>query len=216
LNVRSQYQFVPAASFGMRLADGILRLGYSFQWVNEAVGNQVNMPISSGWSSGLQQGSGFSHNVGISVMLPIATLPQFDLVARNILGTAYNMGSLIPFSGNPAAGAPPTEPMSFDGSFSIHPKFGKGTVLHVVAEIRDFTNSSNTGIFEKFAFGTEFIIRDFIFLRGGFGSGWPAAGFGVKIKTHELHLSWYSEELGKDWQQVRDMRFMFNYQFKVW
>ena len=82
---RSLYQFIPAAAFGVRLAGGIVRLGYSVQWVNEAAGD-VSVPSGTelGYNQNLAQGSGFSHMVGAALTLPLTYLPQFDLVARNV------------------------------------------------------------------------------------------------------------------------------------
>ena len=215
LRYRSNYQFIPAVGTGFRLADGILRFGYSLQYVNQALGNVTTANVTTpSYLNSIQQGAGFSHNAGAALTLPIAGLPQLDVVARNILGTAYTMSSLYAFSGSPS-GSPTTEPMSFDASFSIQPKFGKGTYLNLVFEYRDFTGVSGVPPLGRAVLGLEFSIRDIFALRGGYKAGYPTAGIGFNTKNAEFSLTWYSEDIGASYYAERDSRLMLQYSLKA-
>jgi hypothetical protein len=217
IHYRSTYQLIPTAGTGIKLANGIVRLGYSLQYVNEAVGD-VTVPASGtgtlGYNQGLAQGSALSHTLGATITMPWQYLPSASLVARNVGGTHYSSNSLYQFTPN-STGAPATENMSLDSAFMLQPKLGNGSYWNLVAEYRDMTNSSGIDYLGRIAFGSEFALRDSIFLRAGWGSGYPSAGLGVKTKKGELSLTWYSEELGTSYHDLRDQRFMLQYSVKA-
>jgi hypothetical protein len=209
---RSLYQLIPTAGTGVSLANGILRLGYSLQWVNQASGD-ITVPsgtVPPGYNQGLAQGSAFSNTVGATLTMPWPFLPAASVVARNIGGEHFSSTSLYHFTPNPT-GPPPNQLMSLDSSFSIAPKLGPGTTLNLVAEYRDMTDTSGIETLGRLAFGAEIAIRNSFFLRGGFGSGYPSAGIGIRQSHGEFDLTWYSEELGTSYHSDRDDRFMLQY-----
>lgn len=216
IRYRTLYQFIPAAAFGVRLAGGVVRLGYSIQWVNEAVGDETVPSGTSplGYNQNLLQGSGFSSTFGAALTLPIAYLPEFDLVGRNVLGTPYTSPSIIPFAQN-SAGLPATDEMTFDASFSLKAKIDSGIYANYVAELRDVTDRTGVEAWGRLCTGMELSLRDFIMLRAGWGEGYPSAGVGFKLKKSEFNITWYSEEIGTYYQSQRDIRFMFQYQMRV-
>ena len=212
IHYRSLYQFIPTFGFGLRLAGGIVRVGYSLQWVNEAVGD-MTVPAGTdplGYNQGLAKGSGLSHTFGIALTLPIIYLPSFNFVARNIANLVFQDYSVVPLVPN-AAGTPPTELMSFDGSFSIAPKFAGGTMFNIVGEYRDMTNTSGMSLLGRIALGLEFDIRQSVYLRGGWGSGYPTFGFGVRRPQGELSITRYTEELGTSFRSNGDTRYLLEY-----
>jgi hypothetical protein len=216
IHYRSLYQLIPTAGFGIRLAEGIVRLGYSIQFVNEALGD-VTVPSGTsplGYNRGLSQGSALSHQLGATLTMPWTYLPALSIVARNVGGTHYNSTSLIQFSPNPT-GAPPTDPMSLDASLSCQNKLGYGSYFNFVGELRDFTDESGISILGRAAIGTEYSFRDQFFLRAGWGSGYPSAGIGLRQGKGELSLTWYSEELGQSYHSLRDQRYMVQYTVKA-
>lgn len=212
---RSLYQLVPGVATGVRLAGGIVRLGYSLQWVNQASGTQENVSAASelGYNQNLAQGSAFSHNFGLALTLPLRLLPSFNVVARNVLGARYTSRSIYSFTPTPS-GVPADEPMTIDASFSIQPKMGAGAYFNLILVDRDATNVSGVSLMGRLALGIEFSFRDAFFLRGGWGSGYPNAGLGLKRQGGEFSLSWCSEEVGVSYQSVRDTRFMMQYQVR--
>jgi hypothetical protein len=63
---------VPAVGYGLSLARGVIRLGYSLQYVNEASGTaQATSDSSASFLSGINQGHGFSSNASVDFSFPI-------------------------------------------------------------------------------------------------------------------------------------------------
>ena len=217
IQYRSLYQLIPAIGGGFRLADGIIRLGYSVQWVNEAQGSVTTSSSTSplGYDQMLQQGSGLSSTFGFAMTLPYQYLPSFNAVVRNAFSTTYaGTPVLIPSVGT-SAGTLPTDPMTIDTSISVQPKLGAGTVMNLVFEYRDVTGKTGMAFAGRLALGDEIAFRDSFFLRGGFSEGYPSAGFGVRSKTGELSFTWYSEELGTSYLSDRDIHYMLQYKFRA-
>lgn len=212
IHIKSRYQFIPSAATGIRLADGILKLGYSIQWVNQAVGNQSVDPATQpvGYTENIPQGSGFSHNAGVTLTLPTSYLPTFSVVARNILGTSYSGPSLIPFSSN-STSSPATENMTIDASFSVEPKLGRGGLLNLVLQMRDITNDSGVSLWGRACAGVEIDFRGKFAVRGGWRGGYPSLGIGVMAKKSQFSFTWYSEDIGVG----RDIRYMVQLQLKA-
>lgn len=213
IEVKSNFEITPAIGTGFRLANGILRMGYSFQWVNKMTVNGITSSPYA-YDKPALKGSAFSHNAGVAVTLPVATLPSVNFVARNIFGATYNSFSIVPF-GQGVTGVPTTEPMTFDVSLSISPKLGRGVSLNLVTQYRDLFGATGLTPWALFSGGLELAIRDFFFLRGGYGQGYPSAGLGLKRRGSEFSLTWYSEELGSTYLGQRDQRVMFQYQLRL-
>jgi hypothetical protein len=215
IRVRSSYQIIPAIGVGIPLARGIVKLGYSLQYVMKAVGDQtMTLAAASAWNSGLSQGTGLSHTVGFALTLPVQLNPAINVVARNLFGTTYTAGTLLPLAVNPA-GTPPTESMTFDASFSIHPKLGKGSALHIVAQMRDFLNASQTPLLYRLVGGAEWNIRDTFCLRFGYRSYWLSGGFGIRRPKGEIAFTYYSEDMGNGITTDRDLRWLLHFQLRI-
>ena len=216
VHYRSHYQLIPTAGIGARFFSGRLRLGYSFQWVNQASGDVVESASTTpmGYNQFLHQGSALSHNLGASLNLPMQYLPSFNVVARNVLGANYGTYSVVNLTKNPSS-APADEPMTVDASFSLQPKIVKGSNLNIVFEERDVMNKTGLSLLERATVGLELNIRSIFFLRGGYGSSYPAAGFGVRTARAEFGFSWFSEELGTPTLRVRDVRYVLQYQIRA-
>jgi hypothetical protein len=214
VSYRSLYQLVPTLGTGIRLAGGIIKIGYSVQWVNEAVGSVTNASATAsplGYNQNLAQGSGFSQTVGFTFTVPREYLPQLNIVARNIGGTHYSSTSLVQFTPT-STGTPATEPMSIDTSLSMIDKLGSGIYMTDVAELRDATNTSQVTIMGRVSLGTEISIRDRFLVRAGWGDGYPDAGFGLRTKSGDFSFAWMSEELGDSYHDLRDIRYVLQYQ----
>lgn len=217
VNYKSLYQLVPAIGTGVKLASGVVRIGYSLQWVHQASGAVNNLPATTsplGYNQSLGQGSGFSHTIGFALSIPQRYIPSLNLVARNVLGTTFAGSSIYPFASN-ASGSPAREPMTLDASISIQPKTGNGGYVNLVLVYRDMTNTSGISIIGRLAAGLEFSFRDAIYLRGGFGSGYPSAGVGLRKKGGEFSATWANVEVGSGYLVQKDTRFMLQYQIRA-
>lgn len=217
IRYRGLYQIIPTAGGALSLARGIIRIGYSLQWVHQSKGDRT-VPSTTdplGYNQQLQQGSGLSHNFGYAMTLPFQMLPSFNVVARNIGGVRYGATSLTSmFTENPS-GTPDDEEMSVDASFSLHPKTGKGGQIHLVFQGRDLTNRSGMPILGRLSTGFEWEFRGIVALRLGFRSGYPSAGLGLGRVKARFSLSWYSEEIGSGYHSERETRYILHYQIRA-
>lgn len=213
---RANYQLIPAAGFGIRLASGVLRLGYSVQYVNQASGDKI-VPVGTrpmSWGEGLSEGKGFSHTVGMAVTLPYQFQPTINVVARNIAGLRLSGGTLVDIAVNPT-GSIPEEKMSVDGSLGFITKISAGWNLSTQFSYRDATNSSATQMMEHAAVGLEFTAMDRVFIRAGYGSSYPSAGLGIRTARSEVNFAWYSEDLGNGSVSQRDIRYLLQFIFRA-
>lgn len=212
---QSLYQVIPALGFGFHFLNKMVRFGYSLQWVNQAVGNRTVLASDSiGYNQFLSQGSGFSHNFGLSMTLPIRNLPALNFVVRNAMNTNYSSYSLVPLTHDPS-GVPNSDPMTVDASFSLQPRLGGGTVMHLVLVNRDMTNRSGAAYLQHFALGTELDFKGRVFLRGGWGGGYPSAGLGLRRPGAEMSFTWYTEQIGTVDAPIPDSKFMLQYQIRT-
>lgn len=205
-------QLIPAIGTGARFFNGVLRLGYSLQYVNQTVGTQTG-DSSSGlnYTSGALQGSGLSHTFGMSVVAPMPALPTFSVVVRNAFNTVYSSSALVGFTSN-SGGAPATEPMTIDTAFSFNTRVTAGVVSHWSVAYRDLQNQS--GISSPFAHlgaGVEFAIKDSFFLRAGIRTGYLSGGVAIKKPGTEVGISWFQEEIGSSYLGQADSKWMFQF-----
>jgi hypothetical protein len=216
IRYRTVYQFIPTAGFGLRLASGVLRIGYVLQYVNQASGD-VNVAVGTrplGWSEGISQGKGFSHNLGMALTLPYIYQPSINVVARNV-GSLKLSGKPMFVSAKNPSGTIATERMSLDSSIGFLTKISAGWNLSTQFAYRDATNTSGSSFVNHFATGLEFTAMDRFFIRAGFGSGFPSAGLGIRTSRSEVNFAWFSEDLGTGSQSVRDLRYMFQFMFRA-
>lgn len=213
---RSRYQLIPAAGFAWSLAHGIIRIGYVLQWVNIAKGTVIpTSPSSLSYLDRLNQGSTFAHQLGFSMTLPWQMLPTASLVARNVFNAVYNSSVLLPVATN-SVGVPATDLMTLDAAVSITPRIGPNSFLNWVLAYRDILNSSNTLFYTRLTAGVEFEIKKALYLRAGFGSGFPSVGIGFRREKGELQLAWSGEETGVSRFQDRvERRWILQFQARA-
>jgi hypothetical protein len=211
----SQIQMVPSVGMGFKLASGILRFGYSLQWVHLAQGDVTEAAgtTGGGFNRGLGEGAGFSHNAGFQLTLPYTYLPYLTFVARNIGGVSFSGPSLMGLSSS-VAGEPADQKMSVDGAVGWMVKFGNTWQNQISVTARDATNSSSTAWMGRMAGGMEISKGESVFFRGGLASGYPTAGFGVRLRRSDLSLSWFSEEIGDGFRQTRDIRYQLQFRLR--
>ncbi len=216
IRYRSLYQLIPAAGVGLSLAEGIVRLGYSVQWVHQASGDVTasDSLADLGYSQGLQKGSAFSHTAGFALSFPVRWTPSFNLVARNIGNARYRDFAIMPLVST-SVGTPADEPMSVDASLSLHPRAGGSGIWNIVVEGRDLTNRSQTPVLVRLVGGLEYQYRNSFALRFGYRSGYPSAGLGVRSHSAELAVTWFSEELEPGYHGYRDVRWLLHYQIRT-
>ena len=212
---RSSFQLIPSLGYGRSFLNGLVRLGYSLQWVNQASGVGLS-PSSQSMSyvSGLTQGSGFSHQAGFALTVPIRSLPEFGIIARNIGGMNYSSYSLIHFAKN-SPGVPPAEPMTLDGVVSLHPAFGSLSVFHLSLAYRDLTHQSKARVRDHVALGAELVLSHRVMLRGGMRGMYPSFGLGYQGRRADLSLAYYIENVGLSTLEVKSSQLIFQYSLRA-
>jgi hypothetical protein len=217
LTTRASREMIPSLGYGVRLAKGIVRIGYSVQWVNRAAGERT-IPLDGSeeilYRRDLLGGSAFSHNAAITTTLPYQYLPSFNLVARNIGGVQYRSFSLANISKG-VAGTPDPELSQFDFGFGMQPKISGGSYASLLAEAKDLLGVSGVPIFGRLSAGAEFSLYGLFFLRAGFGRGYPSAGIGIRRNGRDFSFSWYSEEIGNGFRDERNQKFTMQYQVRA-
>jgi len=212
IQIKNHFQLIPAVGVGVSLAHGIVRMGYSAQLVNKAIADtQVKTDTNPTWDTNMKQGTAISHTVGYAFTLPFRYLPEFDVVARNIGAARFSNISFLKAVAKGGTGAPENEPMTFDAALKMQPKIGGGVYINWVLELRDFSRQSSATLRQRLATGVEFAFRDTFYIRGGFGSGYPSAGLGLKRGHSEFSFAWYSQEVGTGFQNHKDNRWMIQY-----
>ncbi len=213
LTYRVVSQLIPSVGVGFRLFDGVLRVGYSLQFVNEAVGNPtVSTQSALNYGNGLSQGSALSHNFGLSLVIPSALLPTFSVIARNAFNANYGSFSLFQFTQS-STGVPATESMTLDGALAFNLRMTSGVTTHWSIAYRDIQDLSNCpGLMAHLGAGVELAFLDSFFMRLGIRTGYPSAGLGIKKPGTEISLAWYTEEVGTHYLDQGDSKFIFQYQ----
>lgn len=217
IRYKTTTQFVPAASMGLRLASGVLRMGYSVQWVNKASGD-VKVPYAQtdkSFQQGLKEGSGFSHNAGFTLTLPYQNLPYLTLVGRNLGGVRYTAKPIFGLSKSVQTGAPEEDKMSIDVAVGSTTKLGSAWDLNWSATYRDSTGSSAASAKSRGAFGLEWLRGQNLGVRMGLQSGYPTLGLSARVSRGELSLAWFSEEVGGGFRSGRDIRYMLQYRLSL-
>lgn len=224
---RTLKQVIPSFGFGFPFFKGRLRVGYSLQWVNQANGDITQQQASDlDYNTGLFEGAGLSHMLGVAFKLGNGYFPEVNIVARNIGGLRFSSNTVLPLA-TTSVGTPAPESMTIDVSLStdfskaknnktapsLFPgKTGKKGVNPTwVVQLRDLTNTSNTPIDARFATGVEIPTGNWAF-RAGWGTGYPSAGLGYVSKNFEFGLTWYSEDIGQTYHELQDMRVLLQFQ----
>jgi hypothetical protein len=212
---RSRYQLIPTAGGALSLASGVVKLGYSLQLVNTAVGDVTTAGSSGlGWNKNLSQGLALSHTVGFALTFPYQYLPAINVVGRNLGRARYTSTTFLKMA-SPSSGTPGPEKMTFDGSLSMSPRVYGTTTFNMVAEYRDMLGAVVSKQLSRVALGFELNFNNLFFLRWGLGGGYPNAGFGIHRPHGDISFAWYSEETGTGYRSERDIKAMLQYQFRA-
>ena len=130
-------------------------------------------------------GSGLITIGGGKFTLPISWLPTLSATVHN----AFNKD----FSTYRGAGKPEKIKSSIDAGFSVTPKIGKKTRLHMEINYKDVTKKyTTTNILRKVLVGAELDFNRAFFLRVGYGDSYGTAGLGYKSKTIDFDFTTYS------------------------
>jgi hypothetical protein len=195
LFIRSQYLVIPTMGVTFGLMSGLIKLGIAGRAIQITTNNKSTSTLTGqGYLKDAQEGFGIGLDAGVIVTLPVATLPAFGLVVRNIGDTNLGKDAIesIAIGAVRDAGA---APMTADAGFTIEPKLAQRTVLRLSGDYRDLTHESKASSMRKINLGLELGLNRRLYFRGGFGQGYWTAGFGLSGKSASLDLATYGEEI---------------------
>ena len=205
-------QTVPTIGYGFSLARGIVRVGYSFQYVNETTGTGQAAATDSTASflNGLDQGHGFSQNASVNFVFPFTYLPTVSIIGRNLGGLHYTSGSLASF-GNGVVGLPADEPTSVDASLNFTVRISGELKSGWYFQYKDMTGTSGLPFLEKLNTGLEVNVSKSVSVRAGLTGTQFSAGFGYKSDMSEINLAWYHEQTPFPGLSYWDTRYALQY-----
>ena len=185
--------FVPAVGYGVSLARGVFRFGYSLQYVNQASGvAQSTSDTSASFHSGIKQGHGFSSNASLNLAFPFAYLPTLSLLGRNIAGLHFTSGNLLTSATN-VSGTPDNQASSMDASLNFTVRMSGTLKSYWFLEYDDFMSSISMPFLERIRFGVEMSFSQSIGLRAGFNGGQFSGGLGFKSESSEINVTYYND-----------------------
>jgi len=204
-------QIIPVIGYGLSLARGVVRLGYSFQMVNEASGiAQSSSDSSAGYLKGVSAGMGYSHTASVNFAFPYRYLPTVSLVARNALGTSFKRAPIFRRADSPV-GNPPDQPASYDAAFNFMFRLSGTMKANGYLQYKDFLGATQTSILDRLSAGMDLSVSPAVNLRVGVMGVRFAGGIGYQSPSSEIHLAYYKDPnpftaLGAD-----DTRFALQY-----
>lgn len=184
---------VPAVGYGLALARGVMRLGYSLQLVSQASGvAQAPSNSSAAYLKGISEGKGISHTASVNFVFPYKYVPTFSLVARNLFGMHYMPKGLISRASSPT-GVPSDEPMSVDAAFNFMARLYGPVKSNWYFQFKDLTSATSMAPLDKLSLGLDLGISPAVSLRLGLNNLQPSAGIGYRSETSEINLAYYQE-----------------------
>jgi hypothetical protein len=202
---------VPALGYGFSLARGVVRLGYSLQFVNLATGTtQATADSGARFLSGLSEGKGLAHTASVNFAFPFTYLPTLSLVARNIGGVTYATGSLLPRANSPI-GAPPTEEMTVDAAFGMMVRVSGQVKTNWYLQYKDINNRVSVPFLEKMNLGLDISLSPAVGIRAGMTGNQFSAGLGYRSESSEINLAYYKDPTPFKDISYYDTRFALQY-----
>ena len=204
-------QFVPTVGYGLRLARGVVRIGYSLQYVNESAGTaSAPSNSSAAFSSGVAQGHGLSHNASVNFVFPFQYTPTFSIIGRNLGGVHYMSNSMLMTSSN-STGIPQDEKMSVDMAFNFTVRISGTFKSFWFFQYKDATGSTGLKTIDRLNSGLELDISKSVVFRVGASGIQPSLGIGYKSESSEINLAWYHEQDTLPGAPAWDTRYALQY-----
>ncbi len=193
ISYETNQQFVPAVGYGLSLARGLLKLGYSAQWVSESVGTGSSSATGAGsFYTGLKKGRGLSQNISANITLPYTYMPTLSIMGRNLGGLHYSFGGTL-MSATGATQAPADEKMSFDAAVNFMVRVSAEFKTYWYFQYLDATMATSMAATDRLSVGIDVALSSHFDFRFGTQGTNPAAGLSYKSEASEIALAWHTE-----------------------
>ncbi len=197
IHVHVDKAIAPVLGYGLDLAGGIIRLGYSLQWQNLTFGEKKIDQNSTGlnYTSSIPSRSGLGHTASFNFNFPFHYRPSLYLVARN---TGIRSGFV------------------FDSAFTFETAFIGRSVNHWYVQLYDMTSTTGVPVYERLAFGLDFDFGRVFQIRTGLtGFLNPSAGIGITTRENSFSLTYAQEKNPLDVGRSFDSRFLVQYTVRL-
>ena len=203
---RTDYGPYAAANFSF--FGGIVKIGGSATWLrrkefqNESDPDEPiadELPYRKGHMLHVVAGGKFT--------LPFRWLPTFA-------GTVHNSGDdEFTASTSSGEGAPATIEQTVVAGFSLTPKIGRRSRLHIEVNYKDLLRAyDNVEDSRRWTGGIELDFSRKFFFRLGYGDGFGSAGIGLKSRTFILDLTTYAvDTMAQSWRGQEDRSFSLTF-----
>jgi hypothetical protein len=186
-------QIIPAIGYGLGLARGVVRIGYSMQLVNEASGiSQSTSDSSAGYLKGISAGMGISHTASVNFAFPYQYLPTFSLLARNVLGMKFNRAPLFKRADTPS-GSPSDQPASYDAAFNFMIRVSGPLKANGYVQYKDLLGVTSTPVLDRISAGLDLSVSPAVSLRVGAMGLRLSGGIGYRSQSSEINLAYYKD-----------------------
>jgi hypothetical protein len=193
VHYESRSHLIPAVGYGISLARGVMRIGYSLQYVNEVSGTgQAPANSSAAFLGGIREGRGISHTLGMNLVFPFQYIPTVSLVARNLFGTRFQSGALMSRATN-SSGTPPAQEMTVDAAFHFMTRVSGPVKSFWYFQARDVLGKTGMNIADRLGFGVDFSVSQAVAIRLGLDRTRPSAGIGYRSEGSEINLAYYKD-----------------------
>lgn|GEM_PF-633644 len=184
---------VPAVGYGLALARGVVRVGYSLQLVNQSSGVTQSVSDSSArYLKGVAQGMGVSHTASVNFVFPFQYTPTVSLLARNLFGLHYLTKGPIGRATSPS-GLPADEPMSLDAAFNFTARLSGPVKANGFVELQDLTHATSMALVDKIGVGFDVSVSRAVAFRVGLRSLQVSGGIGYRSESSEINLAYYRD-----------------------
>lgn len=189
------------------ILSGIIKVGASVRAFNRIeVDNAILSTAGSLDDSDIaSEGTALAFDGSLMIQLPVAALPSFGVVVRDIGHTKFDKKDGLRMS---SADRPNTIKQTIDAGLSLAPIFDNHLRGLISVEYRDLADSHEEDWAQKHLHaGVEINWRDVFFFRGGLNQNYWTAGFELASERWSWMISSYGEEVGIKSDPKEDRRY---------
>ncbi|HVK61940.1 MAG TPA: hypothetical protein VM432_10335 [Bdellovibrionales bacterium] len=196
-----------ALGYNFRFFGGVLKIGTTARLVDRTEVHEdldataTNLSLSQVASEGM----GLAADIGVILSIPVATLPAFSVVVRDVGNTSYTLSDGL---FNQTQTRPEDSKQRIDAGFSLFPILSNNNRMTFTVDYHDITNTEEKDSMKKLHGGVEFNIHDIFFVRGGMNQRYYTAGVEFASQFFQLQATTYGEEIGTAEKPREDRRWI--------
>lgn len=186
---------------------GIIKFGAGARVFNRIEVDNANLSTSGSLENSAiaSEGTALAFDGSLLVQLPVAALPSFGVVVRDIGNTKFDKKDGLRLS---STTQPKDVKQTIDAGMSIAPIFDNNMRGLISLEYRDLADAHDENWTQKrLHAGVELNWRDMFFFRGGLNQNYWTAGIEIASERWSWMMSTYGEEVGIKSTPKEDRRY---------